>query len=173
MFSEKATKINKIFTINLALCSKCQMDGEDFINFNGLLRKYELYNNAFTIYFLVTGHLHLKTKNTNDILKVEISLVKIWKYVIEISEETTEVEESWLVIIFISGPSHCCTARQVINYRNTTFLDFIAQYLPLKKTYKLLRSFKWLLGKVHIFWEDHKLLQNLHLTFDYSTYSQK
>ena len=28
-------------------------------------------------------------------------------------------------------------------------------------------------GKVHIFWEGHKILPNLHLTFDYSTYSQK
>ena len=27
--------------------------------------------------------------------------------------------------------------------------------------------------KVHIFWEGHKILQNLHLNFDYSTYSQK
>ena len=27
--------------------------------------------------------------------------------------------------------------------------------------------------KVHIFWEGHKILQNLHLTFDYGTYSQK
>ena len=27
--------------------------------------------------------------------------------------------------------------------------------------------------KVHIFWEGHKILWNLHLTFDYSTYSQK
>ena len=27
-----------------------------------------------------------------------------------------------------------------------------------------------LLGKVHIFWEGHKILQNLHLTFDYNTY---
>ena len=26
---------------------------------------------------------------------------------------------------------------------------------------------------VHIFWEGHKILQNLHPTFDYSTYSQK
>ena len=26
-------------------------------------------------------------------------------------------------------------------------------------------------GKVHIFWEGHKILRNLHLTFDYSTYS--
>ena len=28
-------------------------------------------------------------------------------------------------------------------------------------------------GKVHIFWEGHKILRNLPLTFDYSTYSQK
>ena len=30
-----------------------------------------------------------------------------------------------------------------------------------------------LIHKVHIFWEGHKILWNLHLTFDYSTYSQK
>ena len=41
-FIKKATKINKIFTVHLTLCSKCQMDGEDFINFLGLLRKHEL-----------------------------------------------------------------------------------------------------------------------------------
>ena len=33
MFSKKATKIDKIFTVNLTLCSKCQIDGEDFVNF--------------------------------------------------------------------------------------------------------------------------------------------
>ena len=33
----------------------------------------------------------------------------------------------------------------------------------------------WILksSKVHIFWEDHNILRNLPLTFDYSTYSQK
>ena len=44
MFSKKATKIDEIFTIDLTLCNKCQIDGEDFINFCGLLRKRELYN---------------------------------------------------------------------------------------------------------------------------------
>ena len=43
MFSKKATNIDDIFTVNLTLCSKCQIDGEDFINFCGLLRKHELY----------------------------------------------------------------------------------------------------------------------------------
>ena len=43
MFSKKATKIDKIFTMDLTLCSKCQIDDEDFINFCGLLGKHELY----------------------------------------------------------------------------------------------------------------------------------
>ena len=42
MFSMKATKFDKIFTVDVMLCSKCQMDGEDFVNFCGLLRKHEL-----------------------------------------------------------------------------------------------------------------------------------
>ena len=43
VFSKKATKIDEIFTVDLTLCSKCQIDGEDFINLCGLLRKHELY----------------------------------------------------------------------------------------------------------------------------------
>ena len=39
----KATQIDKIFTDDLILCSKCQIDGEDFAKFCGLLRKHELY----------------------------------------------------------------------------------------------------------------------------------
>ena len=43
MLSKKATKIDKMFTDDLTLCSKCQIDGEDFVNFCGLLGKHELY----------------------------------------------------------------------------------------------------------------------------------
>ena len=43
MFSKKATKIDKIFTVDLTLCSKRQIVGENFINFCGLLRKHKLY----------------------------------------------------------------------------------------------------------------------------------
>jgi hypothetical protein len=43
VFSKKATKIDEIFTVNLTLCSKCQIDGEDFFQFLRLLRKHELY----------------------------------------------------------------------------------------------------------------------------------
>ena len=44
MFSKKATKIDEIFTVDLKVCSKRQSDSEDFVNFRGLLRKYELYD---------------------------------------------------------------------------------------------------------------------------------
>ena len=43
MFSKKVTKIDEIFTVDLTLCSKCQIDGEDFVIFCVLLRKHELY----------------------------------------------------------------------------------------------------------------------------------
>ena len=42
MFSNKATKIDEIFTVD-STCSKCQIDSEDLINFCGLLKKHELY----------------------------------------------------------------------------------------------------------------------------------
>ena len=43
MFSKKAKKFDKIFTVALTLCSKCQTNSEDFVNFCGHLRKHELY----------------------------------------------------------------------------------------------------------------------------------
>ena len=43
MFSKKATKIEEIFNVDLTVCRKCQIFGEDFVKFCGLLRKLELY----------------------------------------------------------------------------------------------------------------------------------
>ena len=43
MFSKKTTKIDEIFNIDLTLCSKREINCEDFVNFRGLLRKCELY----------------------------------------------------------------------------------------------------------------------------------
>ena len=33
MFSKKATPFENIFTVDLTLCSKCQIDSEDFVKF--------------------------------------------------------------------------------------------------------------------------------------------
>ena len=46
MFSKKATKIDELFTVDLTLYSKCQIDGEDFVDFSGLHRKHKLYDQA-------------------------------------------------------------------------------------------------------------------------------
>ena len=43
MFSKKVTQIDKIFNVDLTVATYCQIDGEDFVNFCGLLRKRELY----------------------------------------------------------------------------------------------------------------------------------
>ena len=48
IFSKKAIKIDEIFTDDLTLCSKCQIDGEDFDNVCGLLRKHKLYISSST-----------------------------------------------------------------------------------------------------------------------------
>ena len=37
-----STKIDEIFSVDLTLCGKCHIYGEDFVNFGGLLKKYEL-----------------------------------------------------------------------------------------------------------------------------------
>ena len=42
MFSKKATKIDEIFTVDLTVTTYFQIDGEDFVNVCGLLRKREL-----------------------------------------------------------------------------------------------------------------------------------
>ena len=58
MFSKKATKIDEIFTVDLTLCSKRQIDGEDFVNFHGLLRKYELYQNKRVAKVLLSLYIY-------------------------------------------------------------------------------------------------------------------
>ena len=47
MFSKKATNIDEIFTVVLTVTTYCQIDGEDFVNFCGLLRKCKLYPSAY------------------------------------------------------------------------------------------------------------------------------
>ena len=51
MSSKKATKIDEIFTVDLMLCSKRQVDGEDFVNFRGLLENMNLMRKSqFKLY---------------------------------------------------------------------------------------------------------------------------
>ena len=73
MFSKKATKIDEFFTLDLTLCSKRQIDGEDFINICGLLRKYELYPNDHGVYKKRTlFNLRLTSKDAHFDLNYEL-----------------------------------------------------------------------------------------------------
>ena len=63
MFSKKATKFDEIFTVDLTLCSKRQIDSEDFVNFCGLLRKRELYIKFFMLYEKLLSVVRLCSKS--------------------------------------------------------------------------------------------------------------
>ena len=62
MFFKKATKFDEIFTVDLTLCSKCQIDGEDFIDFCGLLRKHELHDNISKCFVTLRSNFKLFLK---------------------------------------------------------------------------------------------------------------
>ena len=61
MFSKKATKIDEIFTVDLTLCSKCQIDGEDFVNFVAFLE-----NKNFTRGTIQSPVKHVINMGCND-----------------------------------------------------------------------------------------------------------
>ena len=55
MFSKKATKFNKIFTVDLTFSSKSQIDGQDFVNFCGLPRKINFNLHGSNLQYFVSG----------------------------------------------------------------------------------------------------------------------
>ena len=62
VFSKKATKFDKIFTVDLTLTTYCQIDGEDFVKFCGLLRKHELYPEYHNQKEITTNHFRYEEK---------------------------------------------------------------------------------------------------------------
>ena len=65
MFSKKAIKIDEILTVDLTVTTYCQIDGEGFVNFCGLLRKRELYLSLQ--YFWVTPSHPARNSNGLDL----------------------------------------------------------------------------------------------------------
>ena len=63
IFSKKATKFDEIFTIDLTLYSKCQIDGEDFVNFCGFLE-----NMNFTYVAMVSFVINFIANITLDLI---------------------------------------------------------------------------------------------------------
>ena len=69
-FSENATKIEKIFTVNLTICSNHQIDDEDFVNFCGLLRKPELY--------VINEYDGINPMISDDIINFQKEGIQVW-----------------------------------------------------------------------------------------------
>ena len=79
-FSKKATKIDKIFTVNLTICSNHQIDGEDFVNFCGLLRKTWILKrqrlSCLKLQILIFFSQEL-TKKTFTVLNIHLHLYRL------------------------------------------------------------------------------------------------
>ena len=57
MFSKKATKVDKVFNVDLTLHSKCQIVGKDLLNFRGLFRKYDFIQEKSTMLYVTKKYL--------------------------------------------------------------------------------------------------------------------
>ena len=74
MLSKKATKIDKIFAVNLSVISNLQINSEDFVNLCGLHRKHELYQQFEIVKAKSTWPTHnhrkkkqiMKSRNENN-----------------------------------------------------------------------------------------------------------
>ena len=66
----KASKIDETFTVDLTLCSKCQIDGEDFFNFCGLLKGQLISKRNFgVIDFLQKTNENTSHTSINELIR--------------------------------------------------------------------------------------------------------
>ena len=80
-----------------------------------------------------------------------------------------------------TDPSCTRLLKFIYSEKATKFCNFFPLLLTectvVKSKVKISQNFvafsEYMKFKIHKFWEGHKILQNLHLTFDYSTFSQK
>ena len=71
----------------------------------------------------------------------------------------------------------CCIHSILLPFSNFSFYHLLTWEWRLKQICKRMvvkfELSEWVIGKVRLFWEGHKILRNLHFTFVYSTYRQK
>ena len=76
MFSKKVTKIDEIFTAS-TLCSTCQIDGEDFVNFCGVLENTN-FNNKWIQVNLFQKYLFMHSQYDKRLsIELPVQYVKI------------------------------------------------------------------------------------------------
>ena len=68
IFSKKATKIDAILTVDLTLCSKCQINSEDFVNFVAFLENTNFMCKKLSHHFLL--HFPIGVGSTTQSIRV-------------------------------------------------------------------------------------------------------
>ena len=141
----------------MTLCSRSQIDGEDFINFCGLHGKYELYNQDVSSEIMLTHYVALSKilysaggfQDFLNSLKNAVLMPANAKKIIK------KLATRWSHVL---GPI-------LIDYLTSTYsLIWKIQNQKTKKDLKLLVIF----FKANIpIWKGHKILRNLHITFDW------
>ena len=76
MFSKKTTKIDEIFNVDLTLCSKRQIDGEDFLSFCGLfveiqMSKKMVWQSLNRFEWIFENQIERKYKPFPDVVQTE------------------------------------------------------------------------------------------------------
>ena len=148
VFSKKATKFDKIFTVDLTLCSKCQIEVEDSINFCGLLRKHQLYYFVVKHFFsIVIKFLFLRRpqKWTNSIPSIwhllhnVKSTVKISSIFVAFSEymNFTQETKSQLSSCFLRRPQNFFTFYLTLCSKCQIDGEYFVNFCGLLKTHEL------------------------------------
>ena len=87
MFSKKATKIVEIFNVDLTVCSKCQIDGEDLSNFLAFLENTNFTCPSGFVYLptvllcSLTSRAVDKNQNTQLIASAALIIFRVTNYV--------------------------------------------------------------------------------------------
>ena len=111
MFSNKATKFDKIFTFDLTLCSKCQIVCEDFVDFRGLLRKhwffplsYYLHSHSPIAIFKSELPVFLEKRSHESIIKkklgtpfISIIIINIFKMSLVLIQTPLRLKKNWQI----------------------------------------------------------------------------
>ena len=115
------------------------------------------YNTHYYIWIYITTHTLLLRKKYNM-----TSYTYVGNSLSTFSTEGKQNTSPYLWETNVKSSTACCCITTRYHLRIFQQLSYFKRSLADQR-----------LIKVHIFWEGHKILRNLHLTFDYSTYSQK
>ena len=136
MFSKKVTKIGEIFIIDLTLCSKCQIDGEDFVTFVAFLENMNFTYMAFPADYGSHNNIFVQLTSISRFVLFCQDKGPIWSRLLLFNLTLVNIDPSVqkcvLLIIFF-----CCWLRFV-----QLILNIYSIWLNKKRMNKAVREIK-------------------------------